>query len=516
MDDGYSLSDSAMRPSAKMKPQTKAMAHSAMSLPQDAPLTPGWSGSAVRGNKGEEKSGGLLGVSYGDAPLPPQRAPPLKQVIESYFEDESLKQDRYLCDIITESPGGWVDLDVVLALRRVRALKAKRDDVIRTLRGSQRLEIWHDPVDGSSAVRRSKGRPPPKYEPTLTHRNDTNNGGTEASQPVASQRDEDGNAAPPRSTSIFPGRLQGTIAEYDDESCTASIACPQTQALFQQHVSADWREIESAAVNIGSLVSFRVELGPNGEPLARELQLRAPEATGDDEDADDDNWRPAKRRKARQQQQIEVKPGSRYVGKIKSFHHGLGLGFIACRPTFLTYGRDIAVDKAEVGTFMIGDYASFELTVDEAFGTPKGIMLQEANEADVDQEDPQSKTAKRPAAKAPTVKPASAAACSVLAGKRFIGIIKTIDDVSAIGTIECAETYEAIACDIQVIGDELAGFEVGDGVGFYVRGAKAVDLEAEEAPDPEAANFATQALGKGKAMGKGKGKFMGKSKMGKY
>merc|ERR1712060_282465 len=122
-------------------------------------------------------------------------------------------------------------------------------------------------------------------------------------------------------------------------------------------------------------------------------------------------------------------------------------------------------------------------------------------------------------AKTQAVKPANAAACSVLAGRRFIGIIKSIDDVSAIGMIECAETYEAIGCDIAVMGDELAGFEVGDGVGFFVRGAKAVDLEAEEAPDPEAAKLDARALGKGKAMGKagkGKGKVAGKSWIGKY
>merc|ERR1712151_1103585 len=180
---------------------------------------------------------------------------------------------------------------------------------------------------------------------------------------------------------------------------------------------------------------------------------------------------------------------------------GIGLGFIACRPTFLTFGRDIAIDKVELGTFMIGDYASFQLTVDETFGTPKGIMLQAANEADVDQEDPQTKTGKR---LAPKAKAMSAAACSVLAGRRFVGIIKSIDDISAIGMIECAETYEAIGCDITVMGDELAGFEVGDGVGFYVRGAKAVDLEAEEVEDPEAVTLHTMAMGKFQA-GKGKG-----------
>lgn len=51
------------------------------------------------------------------------------------------------------------------------------------------------------------------------------------------------------------------------------------QALFQRDVALDWRELQEAgvAVDIGSLVSFLVDLGAKGEPIARDLQLRAPD-----------------------------------------------------------------------------------------------------------------------------------------------------------------------------------------------------------------------------------------------
>jgi len=484
-----------MRPSAKMKPQTKGAGQSGRTV--EAPLTPGWPAARAPVQQVEEVEDdepvddGSAYVAAG-APQPPRRGPPLKAVIEAYFDDQSLKQDRYLSDLIAESPGGWVDIDIVLGLRRVRALKAKRDDTLRALRGSQQVEVWHDPADGSAAIRRPKGRAPPAYDPTAAQPVDDRRGAA-AAAPGAGAGGEK-----PRGKGIFPGRLNGTVAEYDEEMCVAKIACPQTHALFQQHVLAEWTEVENAAVNIGSPVSFLVELGPGGEPLARELQLRAPDVIADDED--DDYVRPAKRRRPRPQPQAEVKPGNRYVGKIKSFHDGLGLGFIACRPTFCTFGRDIAIGQAELGSFMVGDYASFELAVDETFGTPKGIALQEAYEADADQLVVEA-TAPRPAAR-PSAKAADAAICAGLAGRRFVGVVKSIDEVSAMGMIECDETYETLACDITVDGDELSGFEVGDGVGFYVRGTRAVDLEAEEAPDPAV----VVAPGKGKAKGKGRGR----------
>lgn len=173
---------------------------------------------------------------------------------------------------------------------------------------------------------------------------------------------------------LFPGRLSGTLSSYDEESGEAWINCAQTEALFQKDVTVTWQELEQAggALNIGSLVSFLVELGPTGDPQARDLKLRSPEE--EDEEYYEDS-RPVKKRRVVE----EALEGTRYVGTLKHMQSDLNVGFIGCKEVHATYGRDVAVDLSECSSFVIGDSLSFELATDE-MGTPIAVALEAVGE----------------------------------------------------------------------------------------------------------------------------------------
>jgi len=357
---------------------------------------------------------------YSDVPVPPRRPPPLRQSVEAYFSDENLKRDRHLREIIVESPGGWVDIDTVLELKRVRALKAKRVEVLRALRDSPLFEIWHDPVDGAAAVRRAKGRPLPKFE---------------------------GAAPPPVS---LPQKRTAPVFEAEDAAPPDEVAAP-----------------------------------PPPDPDVEDLE------------AEDGVIKRIRHISA------EVKPGARFVGRVKSFHNGLGMGFISCRPTFEVYGRDIAVDRAALGNFDVGDYVAFGLCVDSEFGTAKGVELEVADEADADQcvqaapaPAPMpvrkfplqvARTLARPVPTVPApakpvarkAKAAAAATAAGLADMRFVGKLLAAAEAGTGGKINCPETFTALGRHVPVAQEEMAGFEPGDKVSFALREGKAVELEAE-------------------------------------
>lgn len=178
---------------------------------------------------------------------------------------------------------------------------------------------------------------------------------------------------------LFPGRLKGEVCDYDEESGSATISCPQVRALFQEDVTVDWRDLEkaSAAADIGSWVSFLVQLGPGGNPEAKDLMLENP---GDEEDHEEEMpVQPPKRRKlAPAIMQEDAEPTERFVGVIKSFHDGIGIGKISCKATRASYGADVSIDADEFAGFAVGDTVSFAVAVDPELGTPKATALEAA------------------------------------------------------------------------------------------------------------------------------------------
>lgn len=347
----------------------------ALSSGLQAPLTPGLLNARAAGFERENADGAAGGAA-------PPKPPPLKQQIEQYFGDESLKTDRHMRELIETSPGGWVDVDEILGLKSVKTLRAKRDDVIQALRSSW-LESWQDPRSGEAAVRRPPSKPLPKLlavKPQVPAEKKVKPSSTPAAKAgVVASRPAVAPGAGGKM--LFPGRLKGKVSGYDEESGSANISCPQIAALFQQEVLIDWREIEraGAAVDIGSDVSFMVEMGPDGTPQATEIQLEAPE---DDEEGDQPA-QPAKKRKTAsavvketKQEAGAVLPSERHVGIVKSFHEGIGIGFIDCKATRATFGRDVSVEADELAGFSVGDTVSFQLTVDPELGTPRATVLE--------------------------------------------------------------------------------------------------------------------------------------------
>lgn len=351
-----------------------------------APLTPGV--GVVKASTSSAYDGPEAGGS--GAPMPPKRPPPLRQQIEAYFSNDGLRQDAVLRELIAESLGGWVDLEAILSLKRVRALHAKRDDVVQALHDSW-LEIWLDPESSAAAVRRppDKGPLPSLASPGPRPNTSANSAVARKTASVMSSRidhggqknsrsqnPEAGSAAGQKSPTavLFPGRLCGQISSYDEESGDASISCGQVEVLFGRQVTVDWRELEKTgvAVNIGSSVSFRVELGASGEPRAKELQLHA-----EDDNDDNSGERPSKRsRKSDESGKREAVVGNRYTGTLKAFHAKIGFGLISCSELRAIFGRDVAVTAAELAGFQAGDTISFVLAMDPELGTPQGERLE--------------------------------------------------------------------------------------------------------------------------------------------
>mmetsp|Transcript_31718 Transcript_31718/g.91007 ORF Transcript_31718/g.91007 Transcript_31718/m.91007 type:complete len:365 (-) Transcript_31718:31-1125(-) len=364
-----------MRPQPKLRPQAKLHPQSKAPGPSAAPETPGLAPTQRPEHISSPPTARVGGRGGAEEPVPPGRPPPLRQVVEAYFSDDNLKQDRYLRGLIAESPGGWVDMDDVLALKRVRVLKAKRDETLRALRESKQVELWRDPADGSAALRRRQGPLPALH------------GGARA--PAGADAEE---AAPP-----------------DEEAPPA----------------------------------------PAPEPALKQRRAAAEVAEG------------------------------RFVGRIKSFHPGLGMGFIACRPTFEVFGRDIAIERAELAGFATGHVVAFRLSVDPDFGTPKAVGLRVAAEADADR---QLKEPAKPGAPRAAGAPAGRAtkrARGSLVGMRFAGKILSFNPATKMGKIDCPELFAALGSHIIVSEDELAGFDQDDRVTFALRASKAVELEAE-------------------------------------
>ncbi|CAK0828001.1 unnamed protein product, partial [Prorocentrum cordatum] len=418
------------------------------------------------------------------APAPPEGPPPLQTQVEACFSDEHLRCDRHLQELISDSPGGWVDLEAVLALRQLRGLRARPADVLRALAGSW-LQVWRDPDGTSAALRRPPERGP---LPAL-----------EAPAPAAARRRQrpavevagaavPADAAPAAGQVILPGRMRGTVVHFDEEAGSASISCQQTQALFQKHVHAEWRELEQAgASDIGAAVSFRVEVcGAGGQPRAREVRLLE-EAPADlqeqPEGADCEGDGAGGARPAAG----EGAEDDRYTGQIKSFHEGIGVGFISCRALRATFGRDVALNQEDRAGFGVGDAVSFALDVDDV-GTPKATRLRAAGASvPAAASAPTKRPAPQPPAAAGALPPKRKSdAVAVPSGKRHKGFVRSFDEALGVGRL--ARSLAGGGPELPVSAAELAGFAVGDCVSFAFgadpAGRKqAVDLEAEEAPD---------------------------------
>lgn len=386
----------------------------------------------------------------GSAPAPPRKPPPLRQTLENHFSNESLQQDRYLLQLIRDSDDGWIDLDTILTLKRVKAMRASREQVLAALRASW-LETYED--SGYVAVRRPSSRGPlPRFQ-----------------------------AAPAKAGNV----KRPAPPTYDEEGVVAADVTTQQK----------W----------GVAAAPLKRPAPGG--VADEAAAKKPRT----ETSESSGLAAMVRGTARE---------GRFFGRVKSFNLRLSMGKISCSEV----GRDVAVALMDLAGFDVGDYVSFELTVDPDLGTPKAkfLKLQENAQADGDDEDAADGVGKqddqevapakpvraappRPAAKvggakaaAPPVRkpaparkalnpepeeedwdesapPPAAAPQPGDPGVRVTGVIQTMDEANDVATVVCATTGNFF----EVFASNLAGFEEGDSVAFTTTSTgEALEVEA--------------------------------------
>eukprot|EP00428_Durinskia_dybowskii_P041567 CAMPEP_0170278358 /NCGR_PEP_ID=MMETSP0116_2-20130129/39184_1 /TAXON_ID=400756 /ORGANISM="Durinskia baltica, Strain CSIRO CS-38" /LENGTH=403 /DNA_ID=CAMNT_0010529671 /DNA_START=47 /DNA_END=1254 /DNA_ORIENTATION=+ len=290
-------------------------------------------------------------------PAPPKGPPPLRQTLEAIFSNENLKQDRYLYDLISESPGGWVDLEIVLGFKKVRALKAKRDDVLRALRDSW-LETWRDPNGTSAAVRRPLDR---SQIPSLSSVSKAKVAASPAGGQQASKRKAGGDKE---------GQEEGIVAS--DVTRLGPRRWPAEERLSLAMASAYKSAEEPAAkrprgAEVGAAAGGDpVEAVAPSKMMSRARGARASVAAG-----------------------LDGEPSRRLTGKVKTFSMRLGLGKILCAET----GRDVVVRIADLAGFDVGDEVSFLLVADKELGTPSGVKLRAIDASDADDDDDEGEEA---------------------------------------------------------------------------------------------------------------------------
>lgn len=444
----------------------------------------GWDGADD--DEGPEEDFGSV------APAPPKRPVPLRKSLEAYFSNEGLKSDRYLLELILESPDGWVDMEVVLGLKQVRALRAKRSDVLRELRDSW-LETSSDPDGSSAAIRRPPNRGPlPKL----------------------------GGAAP---------AAAAAAAAAAAEEAGGTVAADVTRGPWRWPAEERMRNaMEGAFGSEGEPPSKRMRPTP-GAQASSTPSRPAPRA--------------AKGQPAAGAGSGGVSDSRRLTGEVKTFNMRLGLGKIACKET----RRDVVVRVADLAGFDVGDEVSFILAADPELGTPSASKLRALDADDDDEEDEDEEAAEggadgadgeeepeeeahdgaaeeeameneeveeevaqappprparpqrppqRPPARGPPAAPPAAAAPAapgrpagasgkgagrpvarppMAPGQRLSGTIKGLNKKLGVGGITCAETGSIV----KVPATDLAGFETGDYVTFLLgRKGEATEVEA--------------------------------------
>lgn len=205
----------------------------------------------------------------GPTPAPPLKPPTLRQVLEKLFSDENLRQDICLHGLIRKSPHGWIDLDVVCGLPGIKALHAKRIDVLKFLQSSQ-LETQFDAATGATAVRR-----PPSHGPLPQL-----SAAALAKSKVALSADvaprthglDDASALPqakkPRKAER---RLCGAVSSFNLRLGMGKITCEE----LGRDVAVDVQEL--SGFDVGDKVCFTLTTDPDlGTPKAQSLVAAAP------------------------------------------------------------------------------------------------------------------------------------------------------------------------------------------------------------------------------------------------
>eukprot|EP00928_Gymnodinium_smaydae_P030910 TRINITY_DN2284_c0_g2_i3.p1 TRINITY_DN2284_c0_g2~~TRINITY_DN2284_c0_g2_i3.p1 ORF type:complete len:1209 (+),score=162.76 TRINITY_DN2284_c0_g2_i3:61-3687(+) len=251
-----------------------------------------------------------------------------------------------------------------------------------------------------------------------------------ASQPAPSAKGPMSEGAP------GADRCVGTVKNFFPDKGCGFIHCPETFEWYGKDVFVHETQIGSFVV--GDTVSFALHLNKDGNPQATDLK-------------------PAAAKGASKPTVIPNRPTSaaagssdRFVGSITSFNAEKGYGFIECPETFLWYGKDVYVNKSQVGSFANGDMVSFTVVLADD-GKPQAVDLRSAAAQGANQSAP---SATRPMSE------------GALGSDRCVGTVKNFFPEKACGFIHCPETFEWYGKDVYVHESQIGSFVVGDIVSF--------------------------------------------------
>merc|ERR1719245_449945 len=85
----------------------------------------------------------------------------LRSQVEYYMSDENLKRDKFFQNVIAQTEGGWIGMQMIVDCPKMKEMGATVEAVCRELQEHPDLELREAPL-GSEAVRRRI--PPPPLE----------------------------------------------------------------------------------------------------------------------------------------------------------------------------------------------------------------------------------------------------------------------------------------------------------------------------------------------------------------
>lgn len=150
------------------------------------------------------------------------------------------------------------------------------------------------------------------------------------------------------------GRFEGRIKSYYKEKDFGFIRSPEVLQRYGKDAFFD--ATQKGSFQVGHDVSFEVTENRYGMPRAKNLQVAS------------SRRRVVQRREAR-------RTAKRLQGQITSYSEEKGYGFIASPQAIQTYGKDVFLDRKQIGDFQIGHKVSFEVTENE-YGMPRAKNLQ--------------------------------------------------------------------------------------------------------------------------------------------
>lgn len=130
----------------------------------------------------------------------------------------------------------------------------------------------------------------------------------------------------------------------------------------------------------------------------------------------------------------------RYYGRIKSYNHTTGFGFIDCPVAKEEFGRDVYVHKQTIGTLRTGDDCSFVVELEKGKPQARDVW-------------------------------AVGFSC-VKKGQRFVGRVKSFNEEKGYGFVDCPEAFDIWQRDAFIHKGLMAELEVGDEISFVVEVGK--------------------------------------------